>query len=424
MRRWDRRPRRGRWSLAHRALALMLSWALPATTVWSAAPSTGRPLAATVAAAPTPTISRTVASCAEALSDGQAPVLTVARPELWPPNHALVDVGLDVDLTDACDGLASVHLTVFSDEPDDDQTGDGSQPVDAHLDGSDLYLRAEREGDGDGRVYLLAATATDAEGASGTDCGTVVVPHSRSKDELAAVRLQAETARSYCEANGTAPPDFHRSTEGDLVQANRAPHVDAGPDQAIDLGATATLDGTVSDDGLPSGVLQISWSPVSGPGSVTFSTPDAEDTAATFSAAGEYVLRLTADDTALSASDDVRVLVSAANEPPTVDAGPDQAITLPASSVDLQGAVSDDGRPSGILTATWSQLSGPGPVEFDDPASPATTARLPAVGEYVLRLTASDTQLEASDDVHRDVRPPGDVPPPPDGVGFPAHGVR
>src|SRR5262249_46390482 len=55
---------------------------------------------------------------------------------------------------------------------------------------------------------------------------------------------------------------------------NQAPVVDAGPDQTIALPNVATLNGTVTDDGLPSkGTLTITWSEVSGPGTVTFSDP-------------------------------------------------------------------------------------------------------------------------------------------------------
>ena len=45
---------------------------------------------------------------------------------------------------------------------------------------------------------------------------------------------------------------------------------------------------------------------------MTFSSPNALNTSATFSVAGSYVLRLTASDSALSAQDDVTVTASAA----------------------------------------------------------------------------------------------------------------
>ena len=45
------------------------------------------------------------------------------------------------------------------------------------------------------------------------------------------------------------------------------------------------------------------------------------------------------------------------------------------------------------LQVSWTQLSGPGVVTFADPASAATTATMPGVGVFDLRLTATDGTL-------------------------------
>jgi len=92
---------------------------------------------------------------------------------------------------------------------------------------------------------------------------------------------------------------------------NQPPGVNAGPDQTITLPGSANLVGTVSDDGLPNPprALTTTWSKVSGPGTVTFGNANAVDTTASFSAAGSYVLRVTASDSALQASDDISVTV-------------------------------------------------------------------------------------------------------------------
>jgi uncharacterized protein YjiK len=185
---------------------------------------------------------------------------------------------------------------------------------------------------------------------------------------------------------------------------NQAPVVSAGPDREITLPTNSVaLDGTVTDDGLPNppGAVSTTWSKVSGPGTVTFGNASAVDTTATFSAAGAYVLRLTADDSALSASDDVTVTVNPQNQSPAVNAGPDQEITLPTNSLALDGTVSDDGLPDppGSLTTTWSRVSGPGPVIFDNAGAVDTSATFSAAGVYVLRLSADDGELSNSDDV-------------------------
>src|SRR5262249_27201617 len=73
------------------------------------------------------------------------------------------------------------------------------------------------------------------------------------------------------------------------------------------------------------------------------------------------------------------------NRPPSVNAGSDQAITLPATAA-LSGTVSDDGLPipPGLLTWTWTKVSGPGDVTFANAAELQTTVAFSAQGTYVL----------------------------------------
>jgi RHS repeat-associated protein len=192
-------------------------------------------------------------------------------------------------------------------------------------------------------------------------------------------------------------------TDHVTIFVNRAPQVNAGPDQTITLPTTTvSLQGTVSDDGLPpGGVLSYTWTKVNGPGTVTFSAPNATATNATFSQAGNYTLRLMAADSLASGSDDVNVTVNAQNQPPTVNAGADQTLTWPTNSVSLQGTASDDGLPAGSsLSYTWARASGPGTVTFSNPNSSNTTATFSVGGVYTLRLTVSDTALSGSDEVN------------------------
>jgi hypothetical protein len=91
-----------------------------------------------------------------------------------------------------------------------------------------------------------------------------------------------------------------------------------------------------------------------------------------------------------------------------VDAGDDRVVYLP-DPVALAGTVSDDGRPvePGRVTAAWSKVSGPGTITFANPASASTPASFAATGTYVLRLSASDGNLTALDDVTLRVFPAG-----------------
>lgn len=89
---------------------------------------------------------------------------------------------------------------------------------------------------------------------------------------------------------------------------------------------------------------------------------------------------------------------SLANQPPVVDAGPDQTTTLSAR-VALRGTVTAEGFLSGDATTLWSQESGPGTVTFADASAIATTAHFSATGTYILRLTAIDGEFSAFDEL-------------------------
>jgi hypothetical protein len=105
--------------------------------------------------------------------------------------------------------------------------------------------------------------------------------------------------------------DLHDGSVDCGTVGNHAPVVNAGPDQSIRLPAEATMQGSVTDDGLPSPpTLTSSWSQVSGPAIATFDVPSSPTTTVSFdNTPGTYVLRLTGNDGALQSSDDVTVTV-------------------------------------------------------------------------------------------------------------------
>ncbi len=209
--------------------------------------------------------------------------------------------------------------------------------------------------------------------------------------------------------------DGRLTTTGSLTvtvdPVNTAPAVGAGPDKTVTLPATTvSLDGSLSDDGLPAGSTAAAvWTVVSAPGPVTFANPSSPATTAQLSTTGTHVFRLSATDGALQASDDVSVVLEPANTPPVVSAGPDQRVL--GLSTTLVGSVSDDGKPLGsALTSAWSMLSGPAGAVFTDAASASTGVTFGAPGKYLLRLTASDGQLSAHDDVEIVANPGNERP--------------
>ena len=142
------------------------------------------------------------------------------------------------------------------------------------------------------------------------------------------------TAVPYTEANqGGAvglPLSLTFTVVNESAPQNVAPSVNAGADQTITLPTNSVpLSGSASDDGLPNppGQLSYTWSQVAGPAAVTFATPTAASTTASFSLAGTYTLRLQVSDSERSASDEVVVTVGPSVTSFTlIDADTDQPI--------------------------------------------------------------------------------------------------
>ena len=95
---------------------------------------------------------------------------------------------------------------------------------------------------------------------------------------------------------------------------------------------------------------------------------------------------------------DYRTDITPPNAPPEVNAGPDLTAAV-ATPINLDGTVTDDGRPHNSLTTSWSQLSGPDTVVFGSTSAVDTTATFPKIGTYVLQLAAFDGALASSDTI-------------------------
>ncbi|MBL8218657.1 MAG: hypothetical protein JNL62_05490 [Bryobacterales bacterium] len=191
-----------------------------------------------------------------------------------------------------------------------------------------------------------------------------------------------------------------------LSAGNLPPVVQAGPDKELILPGSISLSGTATDDGSPNPSLTVTWQAIGGPGTVTFSNPNSTATAVSFSKEGYYHLRLSAFDGQYVGSDDVGVRVILGNQPPYVSAGPDRSGPLDAA-LQLSGEVQDDGLPLGSsVSKQWMKVSGPGNVSLNPANAASTAATFSAVGSYVLRLTANDSQMSGSDEVTVTVHAP------------------
>lgn len=98
-------------------------------------------------------------------------------------NHKMVLVARNVSANDLCCDV-SLEIDVSSDEAVNGE-GDGNTDPDWMIkqneDGSyDIWLRAERSGKGDGRIYTIIAIATDCAGNMSTEVAEVDVPKNNS----------------------------------------------------------------------------------------------------------------------------------------------------------------------------------------------------------------------------------------------------
>lgn len=90
------------------------------------------------------------------------------------------------------------------------------------------------------------------------------------------------------------------------------PSAVAGVDRVVILGGKTYLEGAVKSLKPNSATSAVEWSKVSGPGNVNFANANTNETTATFSKTGDYVLKLTAGKGKLSSSSTLNVKV----EPP------------------------------------------------------------------------------------------------------------
>jgi beta-lactam-binding protein with PASTA domain/sugar lactone lactonase YvrE len=125
---------------------------------------------------------------------------------------------------------------------------------------------------------------------------------------------------------------------------------------------------------------------------------------------GQYIVSLTVSDGMLSSlPDNVAIISASPNAPPVANAGPDQ-YTAPNTLVHLDGSSSYD-PDNDPLMFTWRIASKPqgSASELNDAVPPNPTFLADLEGEYVIRLSVSDGQLESAPDTV--VVSAGNLPP-------------
>ena len=159
-------------------------------------------------------------------------------------------------------------------------------------------------------------------------------------------------------AGNNTTQSLNITVNNNIPPSNQPPSVNVGSDQTITLPNSILLSPSVSDDGLPSSQISLSWLLISGPDSVEFSSPNTAETSVLFHSPGQYVLSLVADDSELSSSDSLTVTVLAEPVLSQISISP-SSISLMADQTQIFNASGIDqyGNPFDILP-TWSATGG------------------------------------------------------------------
>ncbi len=183
-----------------------------------------------------------------------------------------------------------------------------------------------------------------------------------------------------------------------------APTAEAGPAQAVDEGATVTLQGSAHD--VDSSGLTYRWVQTGGP---TVVLSDASAPSPTFTAPEglantTLTFALEVSDGTTTSADTVAITVHADDDAPTAEAGL-PVIASPGTPVVIHGTGGD--VDSAELTYRWRQIDGP-VVTIDEPSNPALRFVAPrdSQGTWLrFALEVSDGTSRSSDDVRVFVEP-------------------
>jgi hypothetical protein len=188
-----------------------------------------------------------------------------------------------------------------------------------------------------------------------------------------------------------------------LSPPNLPPVALTGAAQTITLPVTnVLLNGSASYD--PDGIISsYAWVLLTGTGG-TLATPSSATTVASGLTQGTYIYQLTVTDNSNASTSALdTIIVNAAsgqpppNVPPIANAGSDQTITAPVSSVILNGSSSYD--PDGtIVSYSWVLTSGQGSVIISNSNSVIAGISGLTPGSYTFQLTVTDNSGATNSD--------------------------
>jgi hypothetical protein len=112
---------------------------------------------------------------------------------LWPDNHKFVTVNI-LGVTDPDGDPVTITITgITSDEPTatDKGSGGAQHAPDAAIEGGLARIRAERSGQGNGRVYVISFISSDGKGGVCEGRVQVNVPHDQRPGRRSAANCEA-----------------------------------------------------------------------------------------------------------------------------------------------------------------------------------------------------------------------------------------
>lgn len=141
--------------------------------------------------------------------DTTPPVITLKTTAitLWPPNHQYHTINVSdlvQSVTDSCDvslGIGGVVITQVTSDETENGDGDGNTTNDIVIAGDckSAQLRAERSGNGNGRVYSITLRVKDASNNATTAVFKVTVPKSQGNGGAAVDSGPHYTVNSSCQ---------------------------------------------------------------------------------------------------------------------------------------------------------------------------------------------------------------------------------
>jgi len=182
---------------------------------------------------------------------------------------------------------------------------------------------------------------------------------------------------------------------------NALPVAVAGKDQTITLPTnTVTVNGSASYDS-DGTIGSYQWTKIAGPAQFSIAAATQSQTTINNLVQGVYKFELkVTDNKSAIAKDTIQVTVNAAplpNQPPVAVAGNNQVITLPVSSVTVNGNGSTDADGS-ITGYQWTKIDGPAQFTIVSPNTVQTVVNNLAQGVYRFELKVTDNKQAISRD--------------------------